>query len=225
MISSYNTNTRVILDSHDEIPFVEVAQREVDASYVKNILWEGQPATIGGVAQISSVLNALSNVNELQFNFITDQNYFKFMNRYFKSDTLHLLQKNLHEISSQVRVITWSPENLVRFAEKSILSIIPINLSVPMQLLKPENRLLIMWRLGLPCFTSDSPAYERVANKAGVSAVCKTSDDWFLNVSRILEDPEYAQEEVSKGQNYLRENHSREILLKKWDSVFESVLD
>jgi hypothetical protein len=224
VINTYSTKTRVILDSHDEIPFVQAEQKEVDVSNVKSIIWEGQPATIAGVAQISSVLQALSNANELQFNFVTDQNYFKLMNRYFKGDTLRLVQKELNQVSSQIRVIPWSPENLVRFANKSVLSIIPINLSIPMQLLKPENRLLIMWRLGLPCLTSGSPAYERVAMKAGANVVCKTSDEWFLNSSRFLQDPNYAKEEILKGQNYLRENHSREILLKKWDSVFESVL-
>ncbi len=225
VINRYNSQTRVILDSHDEIPFIDVAQKEVNVSNVNRILWEGQPATIGGVLQLAPVLTTLSKTHNLRFNFVTDQNYFKIMNKYIEVDTLRILQRELHEISNLVTVIPWNPVNLVSFAKKSALSIIPIDLSVPMQLLKPENRLLIMWRLGLPCLTSGSPAYQRVATKAGVSAVCKTSDEWFLKTSQILEDSKYAKDEILKGQDYLRENHTREILLQKWDSVFESVLD
>ena len=101
---------------------------------------------------------------------------------------------------------------------------IPIDLSVPMQRLKPENRLLIMWRLGLPCLTSPSPAYVRVSEQAGVKAACDTNVEWLQNLNRLMGDPDFAFSEISAGQNYLRENHNQKILLKKWDSVFESVM-
>jgi hypothetical protein len=225
VINKYNTKTQVILDSHDEIPFLDEAQRGIGESDVSRILWEGQPATIGGVMQISSVLTSLSVSNELQFDFVTDEKYFKVLNRYFRGDTLDLLKKNLKGISDLVNVVPWSPVNLVSYANKSTVSMIPINLSVPMQLLKPENRLLIMWRLGLPCLTSASPAYARVAANAGVSVVCESLEKWSEGFSRILGDAEFARNQILKGQNYLRENHNREILLQKWDLVFESVLD
>jgi hypothetical protein len=151
--------------------------------------------------------------------------YTEVLNKYFRGDTLDLLKKNLKGISDLVNVVPWSPKNLVSYANKSTVSMIPINLSVPMQLLKPENRLLIMWRLGLPCLTSASPAYARVAAKAGVSVVCESMENWSESFSRILGDAEFARNQILKGQNYLRENHNREILLQKWDLVFESVLD
>jgi glycosyltransferase involved in cell wall biosynthesis len=93
-----------------------------------------------------------------------------------------------------------------------------------MQALKPENRLLIMWRLGLPCLTSASPAYIRVANDAGVNVVCENLNDWASNLNQILNDPKYALSESIKGQNYLREHHNRKILLRKWDNAIQSVL-
>ena len=225
VINQFNTHTRVILDSHDEIPFMDEVQKDVGNSNTRRILWEGQPATIGGVAQILPILTNLSRTNNLHFDFVTDEIYYKLLNKYFERDTLRLLQKNLHGIHDRVSVIPWGTNNLVAYAKKSAAAMIPINLSVPMQRLKPENRLLIMWRLGLPCLTSASPAYSRVATKAGVSAVCQTSEEWSIKFSRILEDPKFARDEILKGQNYLHENHNRNVLLQKWDSVFELVLD
>jgi hypothetical protein len=224
LIKSLNTKTSIILDSHEEIPFISPLDYGTKRSDKLQILWEGQPATISGVGQIASSLDVLSNAYEMQFNFVTDYKYYKLLNRYFERNTLDILKKNLPNISKLTRIIPWSPENLASYARSSNAAIIPIDLSVPMQALKPENRLLIMWRLGLPCLTSPSPAYVRVANKAGVNAVCENLSDWSKNFSQLLEDKEYAKNEVLKGQEYLHENHNGKILLKKWDMVFESVL-
>jgi hypothetical protein len=101
---------------------------------------------------------------------------------------------------------------------------IPINLAIPMQRLKPENRLLIMWRLGLPCLTSPSAAYARVAQDAEAKVICNTLEEWQENFEQLLKDPVFAKNQIARGQNYIHEHHSQRILLKKWDEAIESVL-
>jgi len=224
IIKSYNSNTHVILDSHEEIPFITGEKSRIPTPNSYRILWEGQPATIRGVKLISPVLNELSKTRDLQLDFVTDKTYFQFLNKYIKKETFDLLKKDLGAVGGFANLIPWTPENLVNRARTSDIAIIPIDLSVPMQRLKPENRLLIMWRLGLPCLTSPSPAYKRVAHKAGVSAISNTPADWFENLDKLLKDPDFAADEIVKGQNYLRENHNKSILLKKWDAAFESVI-
>jgi hypothetical protein len=93
-----------------------------------------------------------------------------------------------------------------------------------MQKLKPENRLLLMWRLGVPCLTSPSPAYQRVADAAGVDILCESSEIWLSKLEELIHNPNHALQEVLRGQNYLSKMHTRQILLNKWDQVFESVL-
>lgn len=224
VISSYNHNTHVILDSHEEIPFIDPQNSETSRNSQKRILWEGQPATIGGMKIISSALSELSKAFSLSIDFVTDENYFLFLNKYFQKQTHALLSRDLGQIVDLVKLIPWSTENLSKSAKLSTIGVIPIDLSVPMQRLKPENRLLIMWRLGLPCLTSPSPAYVRVSHKAGVVAACHTTEQWLENLNRLLTDQEFALNEIVIGQNYLHDNHNQTILLKKWDSVFETVL-
>ena len=224
VISSYNVNTHVILDSHEEIPFVNQTKARNSFASIYRILWEGQPATIRGVKIISPALVELSKKIPLGLDFVTDENYFKFLNKFLKGSTLNVVAKDLSQIKNLVNIIPWSVENLVKQAELSSVAMIPIDLSVPMQRLKPENRLLIMWRLGLPCLTSPSPAYVRVSEQAGVKAACDNNVEWLQNLNRLMGDPDFAFSEISAGQNYLRENHNQKILLKKWDSVFESVM-
>ena len=225
LIKPYNSNTHVILDSHDEIPFIDPKLARGTSSDESHIFWEGQPATIRGVQQISSILFHLSNENNLHFDFVTDEKYFQFLGKYFEMDTLQLLKKDLGSLIDRVIIIPWTPDNLVASAKKCVISMIPIDLTVPMQKLKPENRLLIMWRLGLPCLTSPSPAYIRVASKAGVKAVCDSPKVWRESFSNLLSDPTFALEEVLRGQNYLREHHNRESLLNMWDQAIDSVID
>ena len=224
IVARHNINTHVILDSHDEIAFIDPLQLNKQMINRHRVLWEGQPVTIQGVRNIYPVLSELAKTNNLNFDFVTDESYFQFLNKYIKRSTLGLLKKDLSSIANRVNIIPWSSSDLIEAAQKSTVAMIPINLSIPMQNLKPENRLLIMWRLGLPCLTSPSPAYVRVAQKAGVRAICNNLPEWAENFHQILDNPDFAHNQVIAGQKYLRENHNRSLLLSKWDSVFESVV-
>lgn len=93
IIKNYNTNTHIILDSHDEIPFVDPQHFQIGETNERRILWEGQPATISGVKLISSVLSQLSETNDMYFDFVTDEQYFEFLNKYIRRNTLDLLKK------------------------------------------------------------------------------------------------------------------------------------
>jgi hypothetical protein len=225
LIEPYNKNSHVILDSHKEISFVEPRNDKRFSRNESRILWEGQPATIRGVKNIAPVLTQLAKEKKFTLDFVTDENYYKYLNRYFSKSTQTLLKRDLHQIEDRIKLTPWTSNNLVECAKRSDMAMIPIDLSIPMQRLKPENRLLIMWRLGLPCLTSASPAYVRVASQAGVSTACHSNHEWLANFNRYLEDPGFAHREVLLGQNYLRENHSEATLLKKWDSVIESVME
>ena len=224
VIRSYNTNTHVILDSHDEIPLINPPKVGISTTSKRRILWEGQPATIGGIKIISPAILELSKTTTLSLDFVTDEKYYQFLNRYIQRRTLNLLKRDIGQIINLVNVIPWSPENLLECARVSNIAMIPIDLSVPMQKLKPENRLLIMWRLGLPCLTSPSPAYTRVARKAEVDAICESPEKWLAKFKELLENPTFAYQEVLRGQNYLSEMHNRNVLLNKWDRAIESVV-
>lgn len=225
IIRELNKNTHVILDSHDEIPFRNVDTKvNLGKESVKSILWEGQPATIPGLQSVSPALKMIAQDNDLKVSFITDKNYYLVLNKYFRRRTFNLIQRHSKLNSDQIFINSWSPENLTNQAARSHLAIIPTDLSIPLMRLKPENRLLIMWRLGLPCLTSASPAYRRVANSAGVDSICETSSEWRLKMQQLLDDPELARTQAVKGQAYIRNHHTGPLLLKKWDEAIEMAM-
>lgn len=224
LITPYSKNVHVILDSHDELPTLSFQSGLDRANVAPNILWEGMPATIGGVEQFAQALLKSVLKDSIHMDFVTNTEYFRLLGRYFPSDTSALLKRSLGETYSRATIVPWSLDNLVSAAKKSSLAVIPIQLTNPLQYLKPENRLLIMWRLGLPCLTSASPAYKRVTRQAGLDTVCGSETDWTGKSNQITDNPDFAREIVAKGQAYLQANHTSEILLEKWDRAFESVL-
>lgn len=168
IIRELNKNTHVILDSHDEIPFRNVDTKvNLGKESVKSILWEGQPATIPGLQSVSPALKMIAQDNDLKVSFITDKNYYLVLNKYFRRRTFNLIQRHSKLNSDQIFINSWSPENLTNQAARSHLAIIPTDLSIPLMRLKPENRLLIMWRLGLPCLTSASPLTDELRTLLG----------------------------------------------------------
>ena len=56
----------------------------------------------------------------------------------------------------------WSPFAVRAISSRCHLGLIPLDQDRPLYRAKPENKLLIMWRLGLPVVTSATAAYKRV---------------------------------------------------------------
>lgn len=224
MILPFSNNVHVILDSHEEIPLLPFARPKLNSKQTPHILWEGMPATLGGVGEIRGALATLQERHGIHLDFVTDPTYHRLLGKFFSTNTSSLLRRRLQDVYAVSEIIPWSQSNLVDAAQRSSVAIIPIQLQNKLQYMKPENRLLIMWRLGLPCLTSSSPAYKRVALSAGTDTLCETPKQWESQLSRILEDHEFAKDVVAKGQAYLAENHNSEILLSKWDRAFQSVL-
>jgi hypothetical protein len=82
----------------------------------------------------------------------------------------------------------------------------------------------MMWRIGLPVLSSPSLAYLRVMNDTQINGICRDSSEWQSKLIELMESVELRRESVEKGQQYIRDTHSKEILLSAWDKLFESVL-
>jgi hypothetical protein len=84
--------------------------------------------------------------------------------------------------------------------------------------------LLMMWRLGLPVVASPSLAYSRVMREIGINGICHDPNEWLIKISTLMDSIELRKESVEKGQQYIRDTHSKEKVLTAWDTLFESVL-
>jgi hypothetical protein len=223
-IKPFCENTRIILDSHEEFPFLSFNPTLLEMNNNFQLLWEGMPYTLTGIKQVSSVLSKMPSNQRILLAVVTDLHHKRFFGKFIDSNTSKILDKQLGGLEANYSIVPWTKSNLVAHAKVSDIGVIPIRQEDPFQWLKPENRLLIMWRLGIPCLTSATPAYSRVSKAAGTDSICKSTEEWDAKALQLLTDKDKARLQVQRGQEYMEKMHTKEILLAKWDEAIWSSL-
>ncbi|MDP1712755.1 MAG: hypothetical protein Q8K86_09910 [Candidatus Nanopelagicaceae bacterium] len=222
-IQKLNSNVHPILDSHDEFPILE-PQSEIRSVPGARMFWEGLPYTLSGMSVLERAFQGAENEDLPQLSIVTNPTYPKILGKFFVRNTQDYLDKEFPKLASHASVEKWNLESIHEVALKSNLGVIPLDLRSNMNIYKAENRLLIMWRLGLPVLASPTKAYSRVIRSLGTVGLCNTPEDWARELANFKTHREMFWEQVKLGQQYLNQTHSKEILLSSWDRAVESVL-
>lgn len=217
----YNKEVHVILDSHDEFQFMKFKRKSLDN---KSVFWEGLPYTLPAIFQYGRAFQKLRDTQDVILDLVTDEYFYKYLGRFARTRTLHEHHISLQKLGCKYRFIQWSLENVVKTAENAKIGLVPVNVTSSFQSLKPENRMLIMWRLGLPCLASATASHLRVTSMAKLQNTFEDSETLFSKVTEILLSTELQEENVKRGQMYLSEYHNLDIFLSSWDKVIESVV-
>jgi hypothetical protein len=215
--SNYNLNVHNILDSHSEIPFQAIKRIAGKNPFVPKLLWEGLPYTIIG-------LQTIKTRKKFYFNIVTDLTYNNILGTYWTNDTSDYINRKLNLSVDNYSISQWSLDSLAQSAKNSNIAVLPLNINKSMNLYKAENRLLIMWRLGLPVLASPTLSYTRVINEINTIGICNSSSDFDNVISNLLHHEEELLNQVNEGRNYMSKNHTDEILIHKWNKVIESIL-
>lgn len=215
-INAYNKNVRVILDNHSEFPLLKFSDH-IDTRN-STLFWEGTTFTLSGLEHMLK----MANIEVGQVNIVTDKSHPRVLGKYFKQDVDLRLRRKLKKYNYQF--LAWSIENVVSGAKESTLSVLPVNTRDKLQFMKPENRLLIMFRLGLPSLTSRIPSYSRIERKLNTPLTCADLEEWEKHIQMFFNDIDLSEHQVIMGQKYLLENHTEEIIFDKWDDAIESLI-
>jgi hypothetical protein len=207
----YNGEVSEILDFHSEVPFVEFSPRNSDGL---GFMWEGLPYTLNHIIELQDLLNTYPRS---RLCILTRFDSKMILNRFFDINVAKLVQAKLPQNTRSIEVLPWSIENLSVVSHKSNFGVIPIQTGISYDHLKAENRLLIMWRLGLPTITGPLPSYKRLQESIGIQFVCENKHDWSRIIKNFLDNPELTGEYMKRAQEYIKSTHSDEILLRKWD--------
>lgn len=210
-----------ILDIHEEIPFL-IDSMIAPRANLNEMFWEGLPATLNSMALLENFF-AENPEENFQLNILTNLNGFKYMNKYKKLNLDRLLSKQLDLKNLKFNKVQWSPEKLVEFSSRSKFGVIPILGQNGYNHLKAENRLLIMWRLGLPVLASPLPSYSRVMKNAKIEGICSDPQDWKVKLGQLNKSADLREEFTQKSRNYLATKHRTADVLEKWDFVLEKV--
>jgi hypothetical protein len=222
-ILPYCSNTHAILDFHEEFPMLPFKYKPSGENF-PSIMWEGLPFTAKGLLLLEKAFLDISNSHPISLEMVTDLEYPLFLGKYFNQNTEKILQRVPEILGNRFKITEWSIEKVVEAAQRSHMAVLPLDPSGTLNPLKAENRLLMMWRIGLPTLSSSSLAYKRVMNATGVNGICISPEEWKEKISELMDSVELQQESVERGQQYIRDTHSERIVLEAWDRLFESVL-
>ena len=210
-----NNNVHISLDYFSDDITTHKKTHKV-GSKIK-LVWEGQPYTASNLVLLNEVLKKIKNNVEVYV--ITDATANYYFNLYKVKIT-----KILKEFKFNYHFIPWDKENISNIIASCDLAVIPIVPGDDFVWNKPENKLLFFWEIGIPTLTSNTPAYKRVMDIAGLDFYCSSSNEWLNKIQNFSNSSEsYKQNIVDISSRYISKFHSKEGVLKKWDLIFESL--
>lgn len=182
------------------------------------IVWEGQAVTLENLRALRGPLNALRDRIELHI--VTDPMLRRYFGRFGATDSRTVLSG----IEAPMIFHPWERETFSTLITSSDLAVIPIDRNHAMMRGKPENKLVLLWQLGMPVLTSSTPAYERTMAAAGIDMVCRSEADWTAQLERMLTaSAEQLAAIGAKGRAHALTAYSIEEFQARFDAVFETL--
>lgn len=217
-IERYCPNVNIILDIHSQI--LNTTKNNYRSSEPFNLVWEGLPFNVVQLQQIRSVFKKIDEGRPLVLNIVTDLSYPRLLGRFGQVRTIDLAKK----VFDHVRLYAWEEGSLAEIVCGCDLAVIPIDLSDPFTTGKPENKLLLFWRMGMPAVTSATPAYQRAMKAIGFDAfACRDTEEWVVAIERMMLDENFRRQAGTKGRDFAESHHGPEKMIARWDEVFASL--
>jgi len=217
-ISKYSENVNIILDYFtDDIRCIKHDYRH---GCPINIVWEGLPENVEAISQIKNVLRDLSKQHAIKLHIISDIEYWKYLNKVGKRYTLNTARK----IYNNVSVHNWNEDTFSKIATGCDIAIIPLDLNNPLMRGKPENKLVLFWKMGIPTIVTGTPAYVRAMKNCGLDTWCNGYDEWYKKLDRYIKNVDKRRQEGIKVRQFAEKNYSDNRYHNQWEQVLKSIL-
>lgn len=216
-ISKFCSNIHIVLDIHSGV--THTVKSNFDLNQPIRLVWEGLPQTLPSLASIQNVVRRLNRDCTLELHLVTDKSYYRYLQAYGKTDTL----RSIRNVFPNAVLHEWKEDTCADIIASCDIAVIPLNMNDPFACGKPENKLLLLWRLGMPVVTSATPAYRRAMNRAGMDLTCSTENEWYATLKRMIQSKELRKESAIKGREYSEDKFDECKILSQWDAVFASI--
>jgi len=213
-------NVHVILDVHSEDVLCRKTQYGAGEPF--KFVWQGLGWSLPTLKVLSAPLSRLASRRMFEVHVITALEFGQYLGgRFGKRRAADVAQG----LAPNVVLHQWDSATFARIATDCDLALVPLPLKHWSYPLKPENRLLLFWRLGLPAVVSATPAHVRVMQQAGTPELaCRTPQEWEAVLERCMDDAGMRAGAARSGYEYVLREESEAALLARWDAVLESVL-
>lgn len=217
MLEEFCPNVHVILDFHTEL--AGPRKEDYESAQPFRLVWEGLPKNLHGFRGIAEILDRVSRDHPLALHLVTDSHFFEYLDRVWRRSSRRLATR----IFESSEIHAWSPRTLISVATSSDLAVIPLDLDDPFAAGKPENKLFVFWRLGVPALVSATPAHRRAMDAAGLDLAVEDPEEWETRLRLLIADEPERRRAGRLGAAYAWAEAGEAPLIEKWDAVLESV--
>ncbi|MBK8870727.1 MAG: hypothetical protein IPN19_06675 [Elusimicrobia bacterium] len=215
-IRSFQANVHPILDYHG---MYDKVKENYESGSPFRLVWEGLPHNVEFFSEIRKALLSLHQKFPLSLHVITAPQSKKYLRKFWTVETKDILPS----FPFPTVLHPWDERTVSDIIRSCDLALIPLPAGSPFNTLKPENKLLIFWRMGMPTVTSAIPSYVRVMGEAGLSMFCRSSEQWQQTLEKFIISTSARSAAGEKGKRYLESHCGEAGWLEKWDAVFESI--
>jgi hypothetical protein len=182
------------------------------------LVWEGQSTTVPNLQVLREPLNDLRDRVELHV--VTDPS----IHRYFGRFAPYPSRQALQGIECPIVMHEWQRDSFHQHITSSDVAVIPIETRNRLWRGKPENKLVLLWKLGMPVLTTSTPVYERTMAAAGLDLACESSARWGEKLQQMVDASAAELERIGlQGREHARKAYSDATFLSVFDTVFSSI--
>ncbi len=206
----YNENIKIILDSH--IEECTSLKNKFRIGEIINIGWEGQHATLPAFLKLVRNIQKTTLGKKVHFHVLTDDKPAHIDKVLYGSSVKdYLVKKNL-----PITFYPWSISNLNKLTKLCEFAVIPVNLKNPMHILKPENRIHLFWRLGIPVIASATNSNLRAMRLCSHDLCANTLDDWVLSIEKLIKTEDILKNYSKTAYKYVINKFDTNYFINVW---------
>lgn len=220
-LDPYHPNVHVIRDYFlDDIAVIKTCY-ELRRPTELNILWEG--FSHGNIRCFEMLRDILTDVSgyDIHLHVITDPSYCRIGGSVNCSATFTVLEKVFAGSLIKLHLYDWNDLTFSAIAASCDFALIPIPQDNQMMMKKPENKLLLLWSIGLPTIATNTGSYSRVMQAIGHHYVASSVSEWKEKIQLLASDGDIREQYVKSAKIYLNDHCSESSILASWDEVFQ----
>jgi hypothetical protein len=217
ILKRYNKKVFTTLDCFDDEIKFKKKNWLLNKKKTIRLFWEGMICNLKHLIILNEIYKNLSF--DIHVVIVTDLKKTLFLGL-FGFDVKKITKK----FKFSFEVHEWNRVDVSKIAVSCDIGIIPINLNDVKATYKPENKLIFMWKIGLPVIVSATPSYKHVMKLAKVEMYAKNTKDWINILNSFYKSKSKKNYNYKKRiNNLMKKNYSTKKIVNSWSKVFQSV--
>ena len=217
-IGTFCSNVHLILDAHSTV--VRNVKEVYAAGEPFRLVWEGLPNNLPQLAEVAPILRRLAEKRAFELHVVTDRYRSRLKGMLGRIETRDFLARHF----SNAVFHEWHEQTCSEIVTSCDIALIPIDLRDPFVCGKPENKLLLLWRMAMPVVVAATPAYRRAMAAVGTPELaCETESQWIAAIEQMCADQDGRRDAAARGRVYAERAHGSEVVFAAWDRLFQSL--